>query len=230
MITAPVVIADVMPRALLELAGDAISGAYRTQAARYRYGPSTVKVDWALDGPIPWTAEAARQAGTVHVSGGEDEIIETIAQSQHQLPDRPYLLLGQQSLADPSRAPAGNHTAWAYTHGPQTVDWDRETHRHVDRIEAQIERFAPGFRDRILARSVLAPKDLEARNRNLIGGDVGWRKLRAQPGRLPADAEALALPHAGRGPVHRQRRHLPRRRGPRRPRGCRRPGRGARHR
>jgi phytoene dehydrogenase-like protein len=172
-ITTRVVIADVMPRALLELTGDAISGSYYSLASRYRYGPSTLKVDWALDGPIPWTGEAARQAGTVHVSGGEDEIVETIAQSEHQLPERPYLLLGQQSLADPSRAPEGNHTAWAYTHGPQTLDWDRETHRHVERIEAQVERFAPGFRDRIIARSVLAPKDLEARNRNLIGGDVG---------------------------------------------------------
>ncbi len=172
-VTSAVVIADVMPQALLQLTGDAISGAYRALASRYRYGPATVKVDWALDGPIPWTGEAARQAGTVHVAGDEDEIIETIAQSQHQLPERPYLLLGQQSLADPSRAPEGTHTAWAYTHGPQAVDWDRQTELHVERIEAQVERFAPGFRDRILARSVLGPRDLEARDRNLVGGDVG---------------------------------------------------------
>jgi phytoene dehydrogenase-like protein len=132
-----------------------------------------VKVDWALNGPIPWTGEAARQAGTLHVSGGEDEIIATIAESQYRLPERPYLLLGQQSLSDPSRAPEGKHTAWAYTHGPRSVDWERETDRHVERIEAQVERFAPGFRDRILARSVLGPRDLEARNRNLVGGDVG---------------------------------------------------------
>jgi phytoene dehydrogenase-like protein len=172
-ITSSTVVADVMPQALLSLTGDAISGAYQALASRYRYGPATVKVDWALDGPIPWTAEAARHAGTLHVSGSEDEIIATIAQSQHQLPERPYLLLGQQSLSDRSRAPEGKHTAWAYTHGPRTVDWYRETDRHVERIEAQVERFAPGFRDRILARSVLGPKDLEARNRNLVGGDVG---------------------------------------------------------
>src|SRR5581483_5807487 len=86
---------------------------------------------------------------------------------------RPFLLLGQQSLADPSRAPSGKHTAWAYTHGPQSVDWEREAPAHVERIEAQIERFAPGFRELILARSVLTPVALERRNRNLIGGDVG---------------------------------------------------------
>lgn len=167
------VIADVMPRALLQLTGDAIAGAYRALAKRYRYGPATVKVDWALDGPVPWTGDAAREAGTVHVSGGEEEIVATIAESKRRLPERPYLLVGQQSLADRSRAPEGKHTAWAYTHGPRAVDWQRETARHVERIESQIERFAPGFRDRVLARSVLSPEDLERRNRNLIGGDVG---------------------------------------------------------
>jgi len=172
-IAANLVVADVMPRALLQLTGDAIAGAYRKLAVRYRYGPATVKVDWALDGPIPWTGAAAREAGTVHVSGDETEIVATMAQSRHQLPERPYLLLGQQSLADPLRAPAGKHTAWAYTHGPHTVDWNQETERHVARIEAQVERFAPGFRDRVLARSVLTPADLERRDRNLIGGDVG---------------------------------------------------------
>ena len=167
------VIADVMPRALLALAGEAISGPYRALAARYRYGPATIKVDWALDGPIPWTGAAAREAGTVHVSGDEDEIVDTMAQTRRALPQRPYLLLGQQSLADPSRAPAGKHTAWAYTHGPAAVDWSRESDRHVERIEAQVERYAPGFRDRILARSVLTPAALERRNPNLVGGDVG---------------------------------------------------------
>lgn len=95
------------------------------------------------------------------------------AQARHQLPERPYLLLGQQSLADPSRAPTGKHTAWTYTHGPHTVDYAQSAERHVDRIAAQVERFAPGFRDRIIARSVLSPSDLEHRDRNLIGGDVG---------------------------------------------------------
>jgi phytoene dehydrogenase-like protein len=172
-LAARIVIADVMPRALLALAGDAISGAYRVLASRYRYGPATIKVDWALNGPIPWTAAAAREAGTVHVSGDESEIVATMGESRHDLPGRPYLLLGQQSVADPSRAPEGRHTAWAYTHGPQSADWEREGERHVERIEGQVERYAPGFRDRILARFVLTPAMLERRNRNLVGGDVG---------------------------------------------------------
>ena len=172
-IAAGTVIADVMPRALLGLTGDAIGGVYRELAGRYRHGPATIKVDWALDGPIPWTAAPAREAGTVHVSGDEPEIVQTMDDSRRRLPDRPYLLLGQQSLADRSRAPAGNHTAWAYTHGPRDADWEREADRHVARIEAQVERYAPGFRERILARSVLTPAELERRNRNLVGGDVG---------------------------------------------------------
>jgi phytoene dehydrogenase-like protein len=99
-------------------------------------------------------------------------VLETTAISDG-LPERPFMLLGQQSLADPSRAPAGKHTAWAYTHGPQWVDWVAESDRQVERMEAQVERFAPGFRERILARHVLRPADLQARNANLQGGDVG---------------------------------------------------------
>ena len=167
-----IVVADVMPRALLALTGEAITGMYRRLVGRYRYGPATIKVDWALDGPIPWTAAAAREAGTVHVSGDEAEIVETMLQTGWRLPESPFLLLGQQSLADPTRAPAGRHTAWAYTHGPHTVDWSGEAERHVDRIESQVERYAPGFRNRILARSVLTPAELERRNPNLVGGDV----------------------------------------------------------
>jgi phytoene dehydrogenase-like protein len=171
---ADIVIADVMPHALLQMTGSALEGTYRQLLARYRYGPSTVKVDWALNGPIPWTGQAAREAGTVHVAGTEDELDATIATSHDRLPERPYLLLGQQSLADPTRAPAGRHTAWAYTHGPRRgIDWSRELELHVERIEAQVERFAPGFRDRILARHVMGPGELERRNRNLVGGDVG---------------------------------------------------------
>ena len=173
-LAASVVIADVMPHALLALAGDALPGSYAALLRRYRYGPATVKVDWALDGPIPWEATEVRRAGTVHVSGDEAELLETIAETQDRLPKRPFLLLGQQSVADPSRAPQGKHTAWAYTHGPQTaIDWPRELERHVERIEAQVERFAPGFRDRILARHVIDPDEFERRNRNLVRGDVG---------------------------------------------------------
>jgi phytoene dehydrogenase-like protein len=135
-------------------------------------GPSTLKLDWALDGPIPWTAPQAREAGTVHLGGSAPEVLRTTA-IRDDLPERPFMLLGQQSLADPSRAPAGKHTAWAYTHGPQSLDWEAERDRHVERMEAQVERFAPGFRDLILARHVLGPADLQARNANLLGGDVG---------------------------------------------------------
>src|SRR4051812_5762078 len=178
-VAARTVVADVMPHALAAMAGEALPRAYRSLLRRYRYGPATVKVDWALDGPIPWTAPEVRGAGTVHVGGGEDEIVATMARSAHGLPERPFLLLGQQSVADPTRAPEGKHTAWAYTHGPQRgVDWTAELHRHVERIEAQVERFAPGFRDRILARHVLGPADLERRNRNLVGGDVGGGSYR----------------------------------------------------
>lgn len=177
-VRAGVVIADVMPNALLAMTGDALAGWYRQLLRRYVYGPSTVKLDWALDGPIPWMAPEAREAGTVHVGGSEPEILESIYEAERGVPRRPFLLLGQQSLADPTRAPEGKHTAWAYTHGPRGSDGRLSGERHVEAIEQQIERFAPGFRDRILARHVLGPSDLEARNPNLVGGDVGGGSYR----------------------------------------------------
>lgn len=178
-VAADLVVADVMPHALAGLGGEALSAWYRALLSRYRYGPSTVKVDWALDGPIPWEAPEPRTAGTVHVAGGDVELIRTIADSQERLPDRPYLLVGQQSVADPSRAPEGKHTAWAYTHGPRIgIDWRAELGPTVERVEAQVERFAPGFRKRILARHVMGPDDLERRDRNLVGGDVGGGSYR----------------------------------------------------
>jgi phytoene dehydrogenase-like protein len=170
---ADLVIADVMPHALIELAGDALRGWYRALLSRFVYGPATLKVDWALDGPIPWTNSEVRQAGTVHVAGTERELLGAIAESAHSLPAAPFLLLGQQSVADPRRAPEGKHTAWAYTHGPANADWAQLTERHAHAVEDQIERFAPGFRDRILARHILGPADLQARNANLVNGDVG---------------------------------------------------------
>jgi phytoene dehydrogenase-like protein len=171
-VSAPVVIADVMPGALVRLAGAALTARYAGALRRYRPGPATLKLDWALDGPIPWSAPQAREAGTVHVGGSAPEVLASTTFTGG-LPERPFMLLGQQSLADPSRAPAGKHTAWAYAHGPQSVDWAAEQDRHVERMEAQVERFAPGFRERILARHVLGPADLQRRNANLIGGDVG---------------------------------------------------------
>jgi phytoene dehydrogenase-like protein len=169
---ARVVLADVMPAALATLADDALPARYARALRRYRVGPATLKVDWALEGQIPWSAPEAREAGTVHVGGSVAEVLAGTARSTG-LPERPFMLVGQQSLADPTRAPAGRHTAWAYTHGPHTVDWASERDRHVQRMEEQLERFAPGFRERILARHVLAPGDLERRNANLVGGDVG---------------------------------------------------------
>jgi len=168
-----IVVADVSPAGLLRLAGDALGARYAGHLRAYRPGPATLKVDWALSGAIPWTAPEAREAGTVHVGGGSREVLDALAPAGGGLHERPFMLLGQQSVADPTRAPAGRHTAWAYTHGPHGVDWAAETERHVERMEAQVERFAPGFRDRILARHVQGPADLERRDPNLLGGDVG---------------------------------------------------------
>jgi phytoene dehydrogenase-like protein len=168
----PVVIADVLPRALVSLAAAALPAPYAAALSRYRPGPATLKLDWALAGPIPWSYDEARAAGTVHVGGDERELIDG-GLVQESLPERPFVLLGQQSIADPSRAPAGRHTAWAYAHGPQPLDWNTQGDRHVERMEAQIERFAPGFRDLVIARHVLSPSDFQRRNANLIGGDVG---------------------------------------------------------
>jgi phytoene dehydrogenase-like protein len=173
-IRAPIVIGDLTPHGLLQLAGDVLPSSYIARMARFRYGPPTFKVDWALDSPTPWAAPEARAAGTVHVGGTMRELTDALRQQRSgSLPERPFLLFGQQSLADPSRAPAGKETAWAYTHAPRGVNWADEAERTVERIEAQIERFAPGFRDRILARHVLAPADFAARNPNLVDGDVG---------------------------------------------------------
>ncbi len=172
-LSAPLVIADVMPNSLAKLAGDALPDRYAKALRRYRYGPATLKVDWALAGPIPWSASQAREAGTVHLGGPASEVLATTSAMKDGLPERPFMLLGQQSLADPSRAPAGKHTAWAYTHGPPGLDWSARSERHVERMEAHVERYAPGFKDLILARHVLGPRDLETRNANLVNGDVG---------------------------------------------------------
>ena len=163
------VLFDLTPRQVVAIAGDALPPGYRRRLAAYRYGPGACKVDWALDGPIPWTAEACRRAGTVHVGGP----FEAIAASEEMVwkgahCDRPFVLVGQQSLCDPSRAPAGHHTGWAYAHVPNGSEVDL-----ADTIERQIERFAPGFRDRIVARHTRTAAQLERYNENLVGGDIG---------------------------------------------------------
>jgi phytoene dehydrogenase-like protein len=168
------VVATSTPHGLLRLAGDALGDGYARRAIRFRYGARTVKVDWALDAPIPWESEDARRAGTIHVGGTAAQVRAAVLDvARGALPAHPFLLAGQQSIADPSRAPAGKHTAWAYTHVPAGVDWSAERERFADAIERQIDRFAPGFRDMVLGRHVMVPGDFERRDENLVGGDVG---------------------------------------------------------
>jgi phytoene dehydrogenase-like protein len=165
---ADVVLADVVPRELVRIAGDRLPAHYARPLGRYRHGPGVFKLDWALDGPIPWTAADCTRAATVHLGGTFEEIAESErAPREGRHAERPYVLLTQPSLFDDSRAPAGKHTAWAYCHVPSGSAEDM-----TDRIEAQVERFAPGLRDLILARSALGPADFERRNRNIVGGDI----------------------------------------------------------
>jgi phytoene dehydrogenase-like protein len=141
---------------------------------RFRYGFGTFKMDWALDGPVPWSAEAPASAAVVHASDSLDGLAAFTRQVRAgELPEHPYLVIGQQSLADPTRAPAGRHTLWAYSRVPTSLPggWTDARDRFADRIEARIESLAPGFKDRILARAVWTPSDLEAMNANLLGGN-----------------------------------------------------------
>ena len=159
---------DVTPRQVLRMAGDRLPARYRAQLEKYRYGPGLFKMDFALDGPIPWTAPECARAGTLHLGGTLDEIAESERSAfRGEVPDRPFVLLAQNSVFDPTRAPEGKHTAWAYCHVPNGSAADMS-----DQIERQIERFAPGFRDRIIGRSAMKPADLERSNHNLIGGDI----------------------------------------------------------
>jgi len=163
---AEVVLADVMPSELSRIAP--LPDRYERALRRYRHGPGAYKLDWALARPIPWTASDCTRASTVHLGGGLDEIAASEWGAWSGRPvERPFVILAQHTLFDPSRAPEGKHTAWAYCHVPN--GWSGEL---ADRVEAQVERFAPGFRDLVLARAVTAPRDFEARNRNLVGGDV----------------------------------------------------------
>ena len=163
------VLCDLTPRQLIRIAGDRLPVSYRARLDRFRYGPGAFKVDWALNGPIPWKALECSGAVTVHLGGTLDELAASErAPWEGRVADRPYVLLVQASLYDPTRAPAGKHTAWAYCHVPNGCTIDM-----TDRIERQIERFAPGFRAHILARHIMPPAALERHNPNLIGGDIG---------------------------------------------------------
>jgi phytoene dehydrogenase-like protein len=165
---ADVVLADVSPRELLRLARGRFPAGYAQALRRYRHGPGAFKLDWALSAPIPWTADECRRAGTVHLGGTLAEIAASERQAWGgEAAGRPFVLLSQPSLFDDARAPDGVHTAWAYCHVPNGSADDL-----TERIEMQVERFAPGFRDLVLARSALGPAELEAHNRNLVGGDL----------------------------------------------------------
>jgi phytoene dehydrogenase-like protein len=166
---AQLVLLDVTPRQFIKLAGDRLPSGYRSKLERYRYGMAAYKIDWALNHPIPWRAAECAQAGTVHLGESLQEISESERAPWHgQVSARPYVLLTQPSLFDPTRAPAGKHTAWGYCHVPNSFKGDI-----TQSIEDQVERFAPGFRDCIAARSVMTPADFEQHNANLIGGDIG---------------------------------------------------------
>jgi len=165
---ATAVLCDVTPSALAKIAGKKLPARYRRRLERFRQGAGVFKLDFALDGPVPWTAPECVRAGTVHLSGDIEETAaaeRAVWKGEH--PERPHVLVAQHSLFDSTRAPEGKHTLWAYCHVPNGSTFDM-----TDRIEAQIERFAPGFRDRILAKSVMSPAKLEAYNPNYIGGDI----------------------------------------------------------
>lgn len=164
---------DLSPRQLLQLGGHKWSRLYEWQLEKYRYGMGVFKIDWALAEPIPFKAEVCRSAGTVHLGGTFEEIAASEAQTFHGKPaEDPFVLLAQQSLFDASRAPQGKHTGWAYCHVPNGTCEDR-----TEIIEKQVERFAPGFRERILARHVMDTAQMEAYNPNYIGGDINGGNL-----------------------------------------------------
>jgi phytoene dehydrogenase-like protein len=175
---AGMVFLDVMPPAAYDIARDRVSRVNARGLSHWRPGPGIFKIDWALDGPIPWLDDFSPRAGTVHVGGTYEEVAEAedaVHAGRH--PARPFVLIAQQSLFDPSRAPEGAHTVWGYCHVPAGSDVDM-----TDAIEAQVERFAPGFRDLILARHTMTTEALEAHNPNYIGGDIagggfGLRKV-----------------------------------------------------
>jgi phytoene dehydrogenase-like protein len=163
------VLFDTSPRVMSRIMGDRFPRRFRDALERFRYGPAAFKLDWALHEPIPWRAASCRDAATVHVGGTLEEIADAEGAAWcDEIAERPFVIVTQPSLFDPSRAPHGKHTAWGYCHVP-----NGSTEDMTGRIEAQVERFAPGFRDCILARAVRTPSIIEAANANLVGGDVG---------------------------------------------------------
>ncbi|HKD86239.1 MAG TPA: NAD(P)/FAD-dependent oxidoreductase [Terriglobales bacterium] len=164
-----VALCDVTPRQLLRIAGDRLSASYKRSLERYRYGPGVFKADYALSAPVPWKAAECRRSVTVHLGGTLEEIVASEDAMRHgRHAERPFMLAAQPTLFDPTRAPEGRHILWTYCHVPNGSDVDM-----LPRMEAQLERFAPGFRDCVLERHILCPKTLEAMNANLVGGDIG---------------------------------------------------------
>ncbi len=191
---ARVTLLDVAPQALVEIAGDRLPRRVRAQLSRWRYGPSAFKVDLAVEGGVPWSADACRRAGTVHLGGTLAEIVHTESEVHRgRMPERPFVLVGQQYLADPRRSAGNVHPVWAYAHVPHGYTGDA-----TERVIAQVERFAPGVRDRIVGRHVCTPVDLARYNPNYVGGDIAtgantpWRML-VRP-RLAPDPYATGIP------------------------------------
>jgi phytoene dehydrogenase-like protein len=176
------VLFDVTPRQLIRLAGRRLPEIYRRRLARYRYGPGVFKLDWALDGPIPWAAPQAARAGTVHLCGTLEEVVASeLAVARGEGSKCPFVLLVQASRFDPERAPVGRHSAWAYCHVPNASTRDMTA-----AIEAQVERFAPGFSQLIAARAAMDSAEVERRNPNYVSGDINGglqdiRQLFARP-------------------------------------------------
>ena len=175
-----------------KVAASRLPASFRRRLERFPHGPGIFKVDYALDGPVPWKSDLCRRAGTVHLGGSLEEVAASEREvAAGRVPKRPFILAAQQSVCDPTRAPAGKHTLWAYCHAPLGCEVDL-----TPRIEAQIERFAPGFRDRVLSRYVSGPREVEASNASLVGGDISggatnlWHllarpRLSVSPYRLP---------------------------------------------
>lgn len=206
---------DLSPKQFADIYRDELPSKYMRNLLRFRHGPGVVKIDYALSGPVPWTALECRAAGTVHVGGTMLEIAAAEASvAAGGLAERPFLICGQSTVADPSRAPNDHHTLWAYTHVPQGIDVESAADGIVASIEKQLERFAPGFRDVVMARHVMTPGMFEAHNPNLHGGDIAGgamngRQLlfrpmvKADPYRTPADHVYMCSASTPPGPgVH----------------------------
>ena len=193
------VLLDVSARQLADIAGARLPASYARRLLRFRHGVGSLKVDYILSEPVPWTADACRRAGTVHVGGSMLDIAAAEATvSDGAVTQRPFVLVGQPTLVDPSRAPGGETVLWAYCHVPQGRDLTAQHDEIVGYLEARIEEYAPGFRDTIVARHVMGPTELEAHNPNLHGGDIAIGSaeglqllfrpmLRVDPYRTPAD-------------------------------------------